>query len=316
MENKQSKFKWEKKNNGTIFSLCLVGVAAFSVLLATGQVKQARKEQENLVNEQAALDHELGRQEEITFMPQVDEALQNALEEPEGGLAKALEETDDGVILDGEEIAGTGNETIEVVDAAANSAEMGTEMFQTANEAGETADETVGEGLVDLDAKGELQQEAAPVSVGAAAQITEMLPTISFSETDTLTWPVAGNVVLDYSMDGSIYFPTLQQYKYNPALIIGSDEGAQVLAAAKGIVESIAVDNETGTTVMMSLGNGYKLKYGQLQGVTVAEGEVVNEGDLVGYVSQPTKYYCKEGANLYFSMTKDEKPVDPILYLE
>ena len=139
---------------------------------------------------------------------------------------------------------------------------------------------------------------------------------MSFSESDSLTWPVAGSVVLDYSMDGSIYFPTLEQYKYNPALIIGSDEGAQVTAAAKGMVESIGIDEETGTTVTMSLGDGYELKYGQLQELTVSEGDVVEQGQLIGYVSAPTKYYCVEGSNLFFEMTKDGTPVDPVLYLE
>ena len=148
------------------------------------------------------------------------------------------------------------------------------------------------------------------------AQSNVIMPTVSFLDTDSLNWPVAGSVVLDYSMDGSIYFPTLQQYKYNPALVIGSDVGAQVVAAAKGIVESIRIDEETGTTVVMSLGNGYKLKYGQLKELNVAEGDVVEQGQLIGYVSEPTKYYCVEGSNLYFAMTKDEVPVDPVLYLE
>lgn len=295
MENNETKFKWKTKNNGTIFGLCLVGVAALSVLVATGQVKQARKERENLVNEQAALDNELTMQDEITFMPRVDEALEDALEEPGSELENVLENQNDDTVL------------IE---------EVSDEMVQTANAAGEAEKEEVETNLAELDENSETELENAAVNASAVMPVEEIIPTVSFSEMDSLNWPVAGNVILDYSMDGSIYFPTLQQYKYNPALVIGSDEGAQVLAAAKGIVESIAVDNETGTTVTMNLGNGYKLKYGQLQGLTVAEGDVVNKGDLVGYVSQPTKYYCKEGVNLYFAMTKDEQPVDPILYLE
>lgn len=34
----------------------------------------------------------------------------------------------------------------------------------------------------------------------------------------SLLWPAAGTILIDYSMDGSVYFPTLNQYKYNPAL--------------------------------------------------------------------------------------------------
>lgn len=310
MENKETRCKKKIKNNGTVFGLCLVGVAAFSVLLATGQVRQARKEQENLVNEQAALENNLAENENITFIPQVDEALQNALEEPDAG----REALDFGYEEDNvpEENA-LEDEVLVGVDAKLPDDEREAEMVQ-ANAAGETADLEK-----DEQETYENENEAQEVSAASSdvtAQSAAILPTVSFGEADTLSWPVAGNVVLDYSMDGSIYFPTLQQYKYNPALVIGSDEGAQVLASARGIVESIAVDGETGTTITMSLGNGYKLKYGQLQGLAVAEGDVVNEGDLIGYVSQPTKYYCTEGTNLYFAMTKDEKPVDPILYLE
>jgi septal ring factor EnvC (AmiA/AmiB activator) len=117
-------------------------------------------------------------------------------------------------------------------------------------------------------------------------------------------------------MDGSVYFPTLNQYKYNPALIIGSTVGNQVLSSAKGIVESIFVDEETGTTLVLNLGNGYRLTYGQLKELAVSEGDVVEEGAVLGYVSEPTKYYSEEGSNLYFAMTKDGEPTDPVLYLE
>ena len=58
-------------------------------------------------------------------------------------------------------------------------------------------------------------------------------------------------------------------------------------AAAKGIVDSVKVDEETGTTVAMNIGNGYELTYGQLKEVSVKEGDVVEDGGLIGYVSEP-----------------------------
>lgn len=285
MEKKDSKFNWKTKNNGTIFGLCLVGVAAFSVLFATGQVRQAQKEKEQLVQEQAALEDNAAKQEDISFAPQVDEAMENALDQ-----------------------------TTVTLDAARNLEEMGENLEASAS--GDVASESEApEEETELEAEEELRT-ASVSGENVTAQTAEILPTVTFGENDTMRWPVAGSVVLDYSMDGCVYFPTLQQYKYNPALVIGSDEGAQVVASAKGIVESIGIDEETGTTVILNLGDGYKLKYGQLQELTVAEGDVVEAGELIGYVSQPTKYYCKEGTNLYFAMTKDEIPVDPILYLE
>ncbi len=139
---------------------------------------------------------------------------------------------------------------------------------------------------------------------------------VSFTDGQSVLWPCAGTVVIDYSMDKSVYFSTLNQYKYNPALIISSDSGNQVLASAKGIVESISIDEETGTTLVLNIGNGYKLTYGQLMEPAVSEGDVVEAGDLLAYISEPTKYYSTEGNNLYFAMTKDGEPVDPVLYLE
>ena len=139
---------------------------------------------------------------------------------------------------------------------------------------------------------------------------------IAFYDTETLLWPSAGTILIDYSMDSSVYFSTLNQYKYNPALIIGSDVGNQVLASTAGIVESISIDEETGTTLVMNIGNGYKLTYGQLKELTVTEGEIVEAGAVLGYVSEPTKYFVKEGSNLYFGMTYEGQAVDPVLYLE
>ena len=136
------------------------------------------------------------------------------------------------------------------------------------------------------------------------------------ADEEQLLWPAAGTLLMDYSMDGSVYFATLNQYKYNPALVLGSEVGNQVLAAAKGIVESIYIDEETGTTLVLNIGNGYRLTYGQLKELAVSQGDIVESGAVLGYVSEPTKYYTKEGSNLYFEMTKDETPVDPILYLE
>lgn len=158
-------------------------------------------------------------------------------------------------------------------------------------------------------------EEAVDVgSMNVEAQIIQ--PTVNFQEESTLTWPAAGTVLMDYNMDGTVYFKTLNQYKYNPALVISSEVGNQVLASAKGIVESIGTNEETGTTLTLNLGNDYSLVYGQLKEVAVAEGDVVEQGQLLGYISEPTKYYCEEGSNLYFQMKKDGQPVDPFLYLE
>ena len=53
-----------------------------------------------------------------------------------------------------------------------------------------------------------------------------------FTQESTLAWPASGATLLSFSMDHTVYFPTLEQYKYNPALIIGGTQGEVIHAAA------------------------------------------------------------------------------------
>lgn len=140
--------------------------------------------------------------------------------------------------------------------------------------------------------------------------------TYSFSKEDMLVWPIDGNVLLNYSMDETVYFSTLDQYKYNPALIIAGNVGQEVKSAEDGKVTAIKTDAQTGVTVTVSLGDGYEAVYGQLGEVCVTQGEKITEGDIIGYLGEPTKYYSVEGCNLYFQLLKDGEPVNPLEYLD
>lgn len=148
--------------------------------------------------------------------------------------------------------------------------------------------------------------------VQAEAISTTVQPELDFGEDDALVWPIVGDVLINYSMDKTIYFPTLDQYKYNPAIVISATQGENITAAADGRVTSVSYDPGTGNTVVMELGNGYELTYGQLENITVSEGSFVHVGDGIGTVAAPTKYYSTEGTNVYFKLTKDGEPVNPM----
>lgn len=152
--------------------------------------------------------------------------------------------------------------------------------------------------------------------VEAEAISTTVQPELDFGEEDGLVWPIVGDVLINYSMDKTIYFPTLDQYKYNPAIVISAAQGENISAAADGRVTSVSYDRDTGNTVVMDLGNGYELTYGQLENITVSEGSFVHVGDGIGTVAAPTKYYSLEGTNVYFKLTKDGEPVNPMSKLQ
>ena len=116
-------------------------------------------------------------------------------------------------------------------------------------------------------------------------------------------------------MDKTVYFTTLDQYKYNPAIIIEGSVDESVMCGAQGLVKKIETIEETGTTLTLDIGDGYELIYGQLKELPVKEGDV-KAGDTIGYVSEPTKYYSKEGTNVYLEIRKDGENVDPMLLLQ
>lgn len=154
----------------------------------------------------------------------------------------------------------------------------------------------------------EQQTDAAQASVQNAINL-------NFSPETGMVWPVEGNVVLDYSMEQSVYFPTLDQYKYNPAIAIQSEMGTPVVAAAAGVVTSIVETDETGLTMTVDMGNGYEAVYGQLADVSLSTGSYVEAGSRIAVVAEPSIYYQVEGDNLYFQVLKDGKPTDPLDYI-
>ncbi|MBH1941064.1 M23 family metallopeptidase [Mobilitalea sibirica] len=169
-------------------------------------------------------------------------------------------------------------------------------------------------------AQAEEVAEAEPDAVETSgntvqADSTPVIDSLKFNKDAGLLWPVEGNVIMKYSMDHVIYHATLMQYKCNPAIIIDAEVGTEVKAAANGIVSSIDTNEETGLTVTMNVGDGYSLVYGQLEDVSLKVGDKLAEGEVIGIVSEPTKYYSVEGSNLYFQVLENEETMNPMLLL-
>lgn len=161
----------------------------------------------------------------------------------------------------------------------------------------------------------EVYEESLETTVTDGITVTNT-PALQFSEEDSLMWPIVGNILINYSMDKTVYFPTLDQYKYNPALIISAGKGEQVTAAADSLITGIYEDDRLGNVVETDMGNGYSLLYGQLGDVKVSVGQYVSAGEQIGNVGTPTKFFSVEGCNVYLKMTKDDTPVNPVSYLE
>lgn len=155
------------------------------------------------------------------------------------------------------------------------------------------------------------ETQAPAVKAGTDKDAAKSL-VLNFTDATRMTWPVLGNVLLDYSMDSTIYFPTLDQYKCNPGVVIQGDVSTPVVAPANAKVKEIGANEEIGNYVVLDMGNEYTAVCGQLKELQIKENEYVKEGQVLGYVAEPTKYYSVEGANIFFELTHEDKAIDPL----
>ena len=143
----------------------------------------------------------------------------------------------------------TEKESTKEPSRAANTSDIVNEEATKATEATENTSEETPEEPAQGSPEGQTDES---VTTGSSTTTKN----VNFQSADKLLWPVSGNVCMSYSMDKTVYFQTLDQYKYNPAMIISGAEGDQVIASAPGIVKSIDESAQTGTTVNVDLGNG------------------------------------------------------------
>ena len=233
----------------------------------------------------------------------------------EGELAKAqLEEQRKALEESSQEANGNAQKEENVSDEAGNSENTGKKGSGT--DTG-TSGETSGTSNTDENSgnNGESAGGSQNNSSQQTARTAGKASSANFTSDSKMIWPVNGTVLMNYSMDKTVYFATLDQYKYNPALIIEGAEGDQVLCGAPGVIKSIDVTAQTGTTVTVDLGNGYEVLYGQLKEVPVKVGDQVEAKSILGYVGQPTKYYSVEGCNVYMELRKDGTTVNPVDYM-
>lgn len=136
---------------------------------------------------------------------------------------------------------------------------------------------------------------------------------LNFDKLAGLLWPVQGEVVIPYSPDHGVFHFTLEQFSTSDAVVLSSVVGAEVKAAAKGVVTAIEEDERIGTTVTLAVGNNISLVYGQLAIGDLREGDIVEAGECIGTIAEPTRYYIVEGPNLYFQVLEGEESLDPTL---
>lgn len=102
-------------------------------------------------------------------------------------------------------------------------------------------------------------------------------------------------------------------YQGSTGIDLGSQNGKLtfgVVAAASGTVESIVSDPVMGETVTIQGNNGYTAIYQSLGSVSVAQGDKVLQGQLIGSSGTNMKEAAL-GNHLFFAIEKNNAYVDP-----
>lgn len=129
--------------------------------------------------------------------------------------------------------------------------------------------------------------------------------------------PVANSTVSkDYTSSTVVFNQTLGVYTGHMGIDFSAQAGEEVVAVYGGTIESITTSYLKGTTVTIDHGNGLKSVYNSIDAIeSLAEGQTVTSGQVIGSVSDNNRQEYKDGPHLHFEVTLNGEWVDPDDYL-
>ena len=170
----------------------------------------------------------------------------------------------------------------------------------------------VGQTLILPDTQDFTVLESAPdaKSIQVAALTVPTTPTapaaprksfVAPSGTGDFRWPVKGEIITE--------FGPAARGVHNDGVNIAADQGASVLAAARGTVAFVGRDIKSfGTLVLIKHDGGIITAYAHLDEVLVKEGDVIDAGQQIATVGSTGKV---DSPQLHFEIRQSRQPVDP-----
>ncbi len=124
-------------------------------------------------------------------------------------------------------------------------------------------------------------------------------------------WPTKGGTIS--SPYGGRTGPINGDYDWHPGVDIAVDFGEPVYASAMGTVEVAGWNGGYGRYVRINHGNGYATAYGHMSGITVASGQSVRKGEIIGFVGSSG---YSTGPHVHFEVFVDGQNIDPLYMLK
>ena len=112
---------------------------------------------------------------------------------------------------------------------------------------------------------------------------------------------------------GERIHPITKEETFHYGIDFATQTGTPVVATANGVVTRVVFLKGTyGKLIEIDHGNSYVTRYAQLNNFAVEEGDMVKQGDVIGYVGQSG---LATGPHLHYEVFKDGKNVNPQDYL-
>mgnify|MGYP000585680203 FL=1 len=213
-------------NGGVLAAVAALGITVYQ--FGTKPIAENPQEENSAQAEETGLEEELSDGENAEDAAAAGDGWQDAVQDEisdgengdEAGLSGASEAgaDADGVTGSIRETAGSGTaeNAAAYADNGSGTEDRSVSAAAGAEGAGNTADNAgnaAAEGAVNNGA-GASTDTAETSAVGIAAQA------LDFTEDSIMEWPVRGTVLVDYNMDETVYYPTLDQYRVSPAIAL------------------------------------------------------------------------------------------------
>ncbi|NEP17315.1 MAG: M23 family metallopeptidase [Leptolyngbya sp. SIO4C1] len=104
-----------------------------------------------------------------------------------------------------------------------------------------------------------------------------------------------------------------RSYEIHSGIDFKGPYGTPIVAAAKGRVKQAGYNGGYGNSVTLDHGYGYETLYAHMSDVTVAVGDTLKRGDVVGHLGSTGR---SSGPHLHYGIYRQGEAVDPIAYLD
>ncbi len=139
---------------------------------------------------------------------------------------------------------------------------------------------------------------ATQASIAATPRKSFVAPSLGSAG---FSWPISGELIVEYGPAG--------KGVHNDGVKIAANEGTNVQVTAPGTVAYVGDNLKSfGTLVLVKHEGGYISAYAHLGSVSVAEGDVLSSGMMIGQVGQTGNVTTPQ---LHFEIRRARQPINP-----